>query len=42
VRLTALDLRGISGVDLEVSGLDPWDSWIPCFHLNSRVSHFST
>jgi len=29
VRLAALDLREISGVDLN-----------PCFHLNSHVSHF--
>jgi len=36
VRLAALDLREISGVDMEGSGLDPG---IPGFrvHLNSRV-----
>jgi len=40
VRLAALDLREISGVDLEGPGLDPGISDIPCFTLNSRVSYF--
>jgi len=40
VRLAALDLREISGVDLEVLGLDPGISVISVFHLNSRVLTF--
>jgi len=40
VRLAALDLMEISGVDLEGSGLDPWILGFPRVHLNSRVSHF--
>jgi len=40
VSLAALDLVRISEVDLEGSGLDPGISGIPCFRLNSCVSHF--
>jgi len=40
VRLAALDLREISGVDLESPWLDPGILGILCFHLNSRGSHF--
>jgi len=40
VSLAALNLRVISGVDLEGSELDLGIPEIPCFHLNSRVSHF--
>jgi len=35
VRLAALDLREISRVDLEGSGLDPGILGFPCFILNS-------
>jgi len=38
VRLAALNLREISRVYLEGGWF--WDSGIPCFHLNSRVSYF--
>jgi len=40
VRLAALDLRGISVVDLDGSRLDPGILDFPCFHLNSRVFSF--
>jgi len=39
VRLAALS-EVISWVDLEGSKLDPGILRFPCFHLNSRVSHF--
>jgi len=40
VRLAALNLMEISGVDLEGYELDPRISGIPWFHLNSRVLTF--
>jgi len=40
VRLAALDLREISGVDLEGPGMDPEILGFLCFHLNSRVLTF--
>jgi len=40
VRLAALDLKGISGVDLEGSELDPGILRFRVFTLNSWVSHF--
>jgi len=41
VRLAALNLEVDLMVDLKGSRLDPGIPGYPCFHLNSRVSHFS-